>query len=1102
MAVLHTSSQIIGKRYVLQEKLGQGGMGVVHRAMDRLTRQPVAIKQVTVGTDQLLFSSRDTSADRRLSLAREFQALASLRHPNVISVQDYGFDLDRQPFYTMELITGAETIIDAGKNQPLQGQVDFLIQLLQAMAYLHRRGIMHRDLKPSNVLVSDKTVKVLDFGLSVMGDQTEDVPDSTAGTLPYMAPEVLKGDSSTPISDLYAVGMIGYELLLGFYPFDINNLGTLIGDIINSVPNTRQKDLDPKIAAVLDRLLAKSPNNRFADASAAIEALNSALPTPIVLETPSIRESYLQAAQLVERDKELNQLVDVFKEAAKGKGAAWLVGGESGVGKSRLLDELRARALTQGAAVLRGQGVSSGGSLYQVWRETLRWLGLVSDVTDIEAGVLKELVPDLPVLLERTIPDAPPLDPQGTQNRLLGVIEAIVKRQTDSIVIILEDLQWADSESLTVLDHLSKLVDTLPILLIGSYRDDERRDLPQTLPVMQTLHLERLTEKGIQSLSESMLGAAGKQQEVVDLLQRETEGNVFFLVEVVRALAEEAGNLDKVALMTLPSKVFAGGVRAVVSRRLGRVSEADQAWLRLAAVYGRSVDLPVIKALGVGDSLERWLTICNEAAVLDGAEGNWRFAHDKLREGLLSQMPAEEQRSAHQLIAKTIEEVYPNAADRVASLAYHYAEGAVWDKAAEYLIRAGDNANRLYAHTEARRFYQQALSVLKQATENDTTRRQKVDTTVKLVSITFSSESPDYNLKILGEAEAIAKTLTENEDRLRLARVHFWMGRSHYYKAETRAAIGYYQQVLGVAREFNDQELLITPTNVIGQALIIQGQYGKAKAMLGQVVAPLEKAANWPEWIRAVTFYGYALAANGQYHEGVAETLRGLTKAQESSYLTGIGTGYLMLWLCHFMGGLPETMLDEAIKVVTTAEQSGDMLYRYFGTGFRALTESRLGKHDEAAQTLKKLEDAAAQIKGQIVLSDFFSFVTAEAALNAGRIADAIQLGEKGAIYCKAISIYTEGLCQRVWGMALAADKTPNYDEVEARMTASVQSLEAASAPLEAARTRREWGIICQRRGNATAAREHFTKALEQFATSKLDHEIQRTQALLNAAQV
>jgi tetratricopeptide (TPR) repeat protein len=575
---------------------------------------------------------------------------------------------------------------------------------------------------------------------------------------------------------------------------------------------------------------------------------------------------------------------------------------------------------------------------------------------------------------------------------------------------------------------------------------------------------------------------------------------VFFLVEVVRALAEEAGNLDKVAVMTLPAKVFAGGVRAVVARRLGRVSEADQAWLRLAAIYGRGLDLPLLKALGLGDSLERWLTICNEAAVLDGAEGNWRFAHDKLREGLISQMPAEEQKAAHQRIAQSIEQVYPDAADRVASLAYHYAEGALWDKAAEYLIKAGDNANRLYAHGEARRFYQQALAALKEASDTETTRRQKVDTTTKLVSISFSSESPDYNLKILAEAETIAKGLPANEDRLRLARVHFWMGRSHYYKAETRAAIGYYQQVLGVAREFNDQELVITPTNVIGQALIIQGQYGKAKAMLGQVVLPLEKAANWPEWIRAVTFYGYALAANGQVHEGIAEVRRGLNKAEESNYLTGIGTGYLMLWLCHFMGAMRDSMLDEAIKIITTAEQSGDMLYRYFGTGFRALTESRLGMHAEAAQTLVKLEEAAQQIKGQIVLSDFFAFVTAEAALNAGRIADAIALGEKGATYCKAISIYTEGLCQRVWAMALAANDAPNYDEAETHFAASVQSLEAASAVIEAARTQREWGIVCQKRGNNAAAREHFEKALAQFNTSKLDHEVQRTQALLTAA--
>src|SRR5205823_6549101 len=161
------------------------------------------------------------------------------------------------------------------------------------------------------------------------------------------------------------------------------------------------------------------------------------------------------------------------------------------------------------------------------------------------------------------------------------------------MVIILEDLQWA-GESLGILARLNAMVRDLPLLILGSYRDDERLDLPSTLPVMRLLRLERLDQAAITELSVAMLGDTGRQQEIVNLLQRETEGNVFFLVEVVRALAEEAGQLDRVAQMTLPANIFTGGVARIVQRRLNRIKPANRPLLEIAAVAGRQLDLALL----------------------------------------------------------------------------------------------------------------------------------------------------------------------------------------------------------------------------------------------------------------------------------------------------------------------------------------------------------------------------------------------------------------------------------------------------------------------------------------------------------------------------
>ncbi len=347
----------------------------------------------------------------RLTLAREFRLLSSLRHPNIISVLDYGFDDQLEPYFTMELLERADTIMSAGKALPIEGKLDLIAQTLQALAYLHRRGIIHRDLKPGNVMVEGGRVKVLDFGVSMLRQHDAEDAHLIVGTLGYMAPELLGGTPASEASDLYAVGMIAYELFAGRYPFDIDDLLRLKEDILH-----RQPDLGPideRVAGVIGWLLHKDPERRPGGVGEVFEALGDWTGKPLVVETAATRESFLQAANLVGRDDELAILCGMLDSAMEGKGAAALVGGESGVGKSRLLDELRARALVDGVVVLRGQAVSDGGGPYHVFREALRGLSLRTDLDDLEASVLEAVVPEIGALLEREVPSRPEIGPRG-----------------------------------------------------------------------------------------------------------------------------------------------------------------------------------------------------------------------------------------------------------------------------------------------------------------------------------------------------------------------------------------------------------------------------------------------------------------------------------------------------------------------------------------------------------------------------------------------------------------------------------------------------------------------------------------------------------------
>jgi len=694
--------EIIDNRYIMKGELGKGGMGAVYHAYDRLTGEDVALKLVLAPPSELSFASRSGGLNLYLALAQEFKTLASLRHPHIISVLNYGFDEQQRPYFTMDYLDDAQSPARAAWGKGDEGKVQVLIDILQALSYLHRRNLIHRDLKPANVRVHKDIVKVLDFGLSI---EKQDVPEKSekiVGTIEYMPPEMLRGEPPSVKSDLYAVGVIGYELFTGQYLFDAPSIRELAKQIFNKIPDTNAIGA-PKIAAVLMRLLAKNADERYNTADEVVEALSNAIGQPVPEETAAIRDSFLQAADLVGRDAETKTLIARLEDAKNGAGAAILIGGESGVGKSRLLDEIRTRALVNGMLVMRGEASSQGRTPYGIWRGVLRRLILSAEVTSEEAGLLSTIIPDIEKLLEIKTKDLN-LDPSTTQQRLLSLIEQLFRQQQRPMMMLLEDLHWAGAESITLLNHLLKTISDLPLLIIGSFRDDEAPNLPEKVTAMEVMSLKRLDANNIEALAVAMLGDAGRDSTLLNFLNKETEGNVFFVVEVLRALAEEAGKLSSVSTMKLPTHVFTGGVDKIIQRRLGRVPEDIRPLLEIAAIYGRYLDVRLLKHImqDVSSSqFDYWLNVAANAAVLDIQDDQWRFSHEKLREGLERQMDTERRIDIHKQLAEGVEQVYLYAPEYTTALAYHYAEAQNTEKAAHYAAIAGEQVLKSGVYDEA-----------------------------------------------------------------------------------------------------------------------------------------------------------------------------------------------------------------------------------------------------------------------------------------------------------------------------------------------------------------------------------------------------------------
>ena len=714
------STALLGGRYELLDRLGAGGMGEVYRSLDRLTEEVVALKRAlqmpsalldsavtrvsdsnpneeasqksesthatevdpsdstadletaTSGQDRRPEDSSEKSRVARLALASEFRVLSSLRHPNIVSVLDYGFQASGLPFFTMKLVAEPKTITRAARRLPVEGKLNLLFQMMQALSYLHRHGIIHRDLKPSNVLVTDGHVTVLDFGVSGLPEL------EVAGTAGFIAPEILAGNRPTPASDFYAVGGIAYEMLTG-------------APLVQGRPSFEQRpDLAPLdslgvLGEVVRTLLSPDPaERRYSDVNQVIAAFANAAGCEVPAESSAHRESYLKAAPLVGRKSELALLTTALDDAVGGRGSAWLVGGESGVGKSRLLDEVRSRALVRGMLALTGRAEENQAP-YAIFRSSLLRLALMIDMSDDEAGTIKMVVPEIERVLGRPVPDLV-IDPQVFQEQLTAVMLALFERCEAPILLEMEDCHIV-GHGLRIMQKLIEKAGQLRLLILASFREEERPQLAIECPGTHVLRMRRFGEREIRDIAVSMLGRElGSNPAIVSFLHRETEGNAFFLVEAVRELAQISGRLDNVSPENLPEHVFSGGMKDYVRNRLDRVAPWVLTPLRLAAIIGREVDLEILRAAAPEVNLDSLLIACGDNAIFEGYGYEWRFTHDKIREAVLADIGPELRRDLSFKVASAMESVHGAAPDWVQAQAVLWKDAGVPDKAAHYLL--------------------------------------------------------------------------------------------------------------------------------------------------------------------------------------------------------------------------------------------------------------------------------------------------------------------------------------------------------------------------------------------------------------------------------
>ncbi len=718
------------ERYRVIRQIGEGGMGIVYEVDDLERGEHVALK---------MLKSADVETFYRMK--REFRTVADLGHPNVVGF----YDMVVEPntcYFTMELVDGQGLVAHCrpdGRRDETRLRAA-LAQLVRGMIALHESGIVHRDLKPSNVMVTgDGRVVLLDFGLSVEARRGDSLTGQIVGTVDYMAPEQAAGEEVSAASDWYSTGVLLYEALTGKVPFSGPLMEVLLGKQEYAPPPPRA--IDPTVPEDLDdlcvALLSRDPERRPSGA-AILRRLGIDAPAADELA----RGSVTRIVHFAGRAAEMEALSTAFASLPE-RASAVVVRGPSGIGKSALVREYVRLLEHRGDAV-----VCLSGRCYE--RETVPYKGLDGLVNELAAYLLRlgpaaaELLPERAALLRRLFPvlgrvpgiaeaavDSEIRDPLELRAQAFGALRELLGNlaRASRLVMILDDLQWIDENTVALLADVMRPPDPPPLLLVLVSRKQEpprRRTRQLTndlealvavgkgrerttglarlvdaldLPVHE-LELAPLSVAEAEHLAGELLGSA--DCELARRVARAGGGVPFFIGELCMFLqGAPAGAEERLSL------------EEVLRQRIGRLPARARELLELASIAGEP--LPARVAAGaLGGSPEivardvRYLRTARFLRPAPGAGGRFEPFHDRIRDCVVRELGDERRRALHRSLALAM---VPQDTSDPEALARHWYGAGESQRAAELAQVAAERAVAEVNFERAAALYQMVLDL-------------------------------------------------------------------------------------------------------------------------------------------------------------------------------------------------------------------------------------------------------------------------------------------------------------------------------------------------------------------------------------------------------
>jgi predicted Ser/Thr protein kinase len=731
--------------YNILEKLGEGGMGIVYKAEDIKLKRTVALKFLPPGL------TRDAELKKRFFI--EAQATAAVNHANIVTVYEID-ECDRQFYLAMEYVRG-ENLREKIASGPLgiDEALKIAVQSAEGLLEAHKKGIIHRDIKSANIMINEKDqVKVLDFGLArLKGHHRVTKTFTTAGTVAYMSPEQSLGDEVDHRTDIWSLGVVLYEMMTGKLPFKGDYQAAVIYSIMNEDPEPitgLRGDVGDELERIVAKALEKNPEQRYQvmeDLLMDLRAIRGEMQTvPAVL--PAKRRT-------VGREKEHAQLQEGLQTVFSGQGLLMCVAGEPGIGKTTLVNEFLAEVHAAARPCTIAPGHCSerlaGTEAYLPFMEMLESL-IKSRADGSTAKMMRDKAPwwyaQVASFAGKNIPDARLMEAvkTATQERVKRELAAFLQEisRLGPVVLLFEDLHWADVSSIDMLSYLATKFDTLRLLVIATYRPADlmlaKHPFLQIKPDLLSRGRCREIFPGFLRLEdiESYLALEFPGHDfpadLSVLIHNKTEGSPLFMVDLVRDLQNRGVIVEEKGCWTLAQSTadikleLPESVQGMIQRKIDQLTENDRRMLEAAAVQGFEFDLAVVAAVLeldielVEDRLDEMERVHAFVRFMDRQEFPDRsltmrcqFVHVLYQNQLFSSLTRTKQARLSKAVAEALLGYYREQSSSMAAQLAVLLESAKDNiRAAHYFCLATQNAAQAFAYQEAISQGRRALELL------------------------------------------------------------------------------------------------------------------------------------------------------------------------------------------------------------------------------------------------------------------------------------------------------------------------------------------------------------------------------------------------------